>query len=217
MASENGEVSAVIDSLPYYDNDLERDPGLKDRAEKLIQKELKQQASQGLHPGVPPPPTLFANSPLLQQELARVESHQPIPPIDTFRYQLPGPTNSPATEEDWEAALKNAQAQLEHQRLRHMNLALLQQYGSNAWRIHNFLLEQTAKNLEKAVEDLKQLTVEVNRERKNFQTGVGAQLTTLETRWTELISSVLQIEMANVALEAEIDKLNKREVELSNL
>ena len=50
-----------------------------------------------------------------------------------------------------------------------MNLALLQQYGSNAWRIHNFLLEQTAKNLEKAVEDLKQLTVEVNRERKNFQ------------------------------------------------
>lgn len=137
MASETGEVSAVIDSLPYYDNDIERDPGLKDRAEKLIQKELKQQASQGLHPRVPPPPTLFAvrahvphlsyksrsspcvqNSPLLQQEMARVESHQPIPPIDTFRYQLPGPTNSPATEEDWEAALKNAQAQLEHQRLR---------------------------------------------------------------------------------------------------
>ena len=46
---------------------------------------------------------------------------------------------------------------------RHMNLALLQQYGSNAWRIHNFLLEQTAKNIEKAVEDLKQLRVEVNR------------------------------------------------------
>lgn len=50
-----------------------------------------------------------------------------------------------------------------------MNLALLQQYGPNAWRIHNFLLEQNAKNLEKTVEDLKQLTVEVNRERKNFQ------------------------------------------------
>ena len=54
-----------------------------------------------------------------------------------------------------------------------MNLALLQQYGSNAWRIHNFLLEQTAKNLEKAVEDLKQLTVEVNRERGQTRSTVG--------------------------------------------
>ena len=44
---------------------------------------------------------------------------------------------------------------------------------------------------------------------------VGAQLNTLETRWTELISSVLQIEMANAALEVEIDRLNKREVELA--
>lgn len=50
-----------------------------------------------------------------------------------------------------------------------MNLALLQQYGSNSWRIHNYLQEATAKNLEKTLEDLKQLTVEVNRERKNFQ------------------------------------------------
>lgn len=50
-----------------------------------------------------------------------------------------------------------------------MNLALLQQYGSNSWRIHNFLMEQTTKNLDKAVEELKQLTVDVNRERKNFQ------------------------------------------------
>jgi pre-mRNA-splicing factor SPF27 len=37
----------------------------------------------------------------------------------------------------------------------------------------------------------------------------------LETRWTELISSMLQIEMANVALDAEIDQLNKREADLA--
>ena len=44
---------------------------------------------------------------------------------------------------------------------------------------------------------------------------MGTQLTSLETRWTELISSILQIEMANVALEVDIDRLGKREVELS--
>lgn len=84
------------------------------------------------------------------------------------------------------------------------------------------------------MEELRILTTEVNRDRKNFQvcimyhglashsvlisqqqTRIGAQLTSLETRWTELISNILQIEMANVALEAEIEKLNKTEAELS--
>lgn len=120
-----------------------------------------------------------------------------------------------------------------HDSCRHINLALLQQYGSNAWRIHNYLGEATAKNIESALEELKNLTTEVNRDRKNYQvraswidmrrrltgaclqTRLGTQLTTLETRWTELISSILQIEMANVALEVEIDRLNKREVELA--
>lgn len=52
---------------------------------------------------------------------------------------------------------------------RQTNLALLQNYGSNAWRIHNYQLEAVTKTLDKAVEDLKQLTVDVNRDRKNFQ------------------------------------------------
>ena len=37
----------------------------------------------------------------------------------------------------------------------------------------------------------------------------------MEHRYVELISSVLQIEMANVALEAEIERLTTREIELS--
>ena len=73
MSGENEQVSAFIDSLPYYDNDLERDPSLKERAEKLIQRELKQQQQQGLHPRVPPPPTLFAVR--AHGSLARIRMH----------------------------------------------------------------------------------------------------------------------------------------------
>ena len=54
----------------------------------------------------------------------------------------------------------------------HINLALLQQYGSNAWRIHNYLNEATAKNIEQTLEELKNLTTEVNRDRKNYQVSV---------------------------------------------
>lgn len=53
--------------------------------------------------------------------------------------------------------------------VRHTNLALLQTYGQNAWRINNYLLEETAKQSETALEEMKQLTTEVNRERKNSQ------------------------------------------------
>jgi hypothetical protein len=52
---------------------------------------------------------------------------------------------------------------------RHTNIALLQAYGSNAWRVHNYLLEATATRVEKTLENLKQLTEEVNRNRKNDQ------------------------------------------------
>ena len=49
------------------------------------------------------------------------------------------------------------------------NIALLQQYGANSWRVHNYLLEANSKQLEKAVEDLTQLTTDLNRDRKNSQ------------------------------------------------
>lgn len=49
------------------------------------------------------------------------------------------------------------------------------------------------------------------------QTRIGNQLTSLETRWTELISNVLQIELANIALEAEVERLGRRETDLSGV
>lgn len=63
MSNEDYEVpqsSGIFDSLPYYDNDYEQDPSLKEKAEKLIAKEIKPR--EGLHPKVPPPITLFAVS-----------------------------------------------------------------------------------------------------------------------------------------------------------
>ncbi|KAG1783683.1 breast carcinoma amplified sequence 2 [Suillus placidus] len=215
MADNDAHKTEIFDSLPYYDNDLEQNTILREKVERELAREPK--PPQTLHPRVPPPIELFKDKPGLAAELARVESHQPLVPLDTIRYQLPAPTSTPGTDEEWQQALNNAQSQLEHQRIRHTNLALLQTYGPNAWRIHNYLLEATAKQAEAALEELKQRTTDVNRERKNSQTQIGNQLTTLENKWTELISSILQIEMANVALDAEVDRLNKKEAELASM
>ena len=188
------------------------------------------------------------NNPLLASELERVGARRPLAAIDTARYQLTPSSTTPSTDEEWKSALDGAYALLEHQRIRysnpysqcdmplipssrHNNLALLQQYGNNAWRVHNYLLEADTKKVESLLEELKERTTSLNRERKNAQvhvlydlrhamltisqTRLGDQLTSLENRWTELISSILQIELANVALEAEVARLSKRETELA--
>ncbi|GJJ09587.1 hypothetical protein Clacol_003810 [Clathrus columnatus] len=202
----------AFDEKPYYDNDLDVHPHLRRKVEAELAKHSKQPTGI-LHPKVPPPINLFENHPLLAAELKRVETHQPIPPLDTVRYQLPAPGEN-EQEEAWRKAVQNAKTQLEHQRIRQTNLSLLQAYGPNAWKIHNYIMEASTTRLEKTLEQLKEKTVEVNRERKNGQTLAGAQLTTLETKWTELISNVLQIELANIVLEVELAQLKNREREL---
>jgi len=50
--------SEIFDSLPYYDDDLEKYPILKQKVEQELAREPK--PPQALHPRVPPPITLFA-------------------------------------------------------------------------------------------------------------------------------------------------------------
>lgn len=59
-SATNGDTqpAMIFDSLPYYDNDLEQFPILKEKVERELAREGK--PPQTLHPKVPPEPTLFA-------------------------------------------------------------------------------------------------------------------------------------------------------------
>jgi len=205
--SAAAEPSVLLDSLPYYDNDLSVHPGLQHLVDAEIAKELKTMPPFDTA-RLPPELQLFKDKPLLAAELDRAARQEPSNALDTTRYKLPGPAED--TELAWKAALDNAKAQLESQKTRQLNLSLLQTYGANAWRVHNYLTEASAAQYEKALERLQEQTTELNRSRKNSQILGGNQLTSLETRWTELISTVLQLELANVALEGEIEELQGR-------
>lgn len=132
----------IFDSLPYYDDDLQKYPYLREKVEQELARELK--ASQTLHPRVPPPEELFAvrervclfycsllthdhlgilqDNPLLKAELQRVGANQAFPPLDSLRHSLPAPTSTPGTDEEWKAALDNAHVQLQHQKIRYVVL-----------------------------------------------------------------------------------------------
>ena len=61
-------------------------------------------------------------------ELERAERGEKLQVLDTSRYQLPHPPDD-ATEEEWHAALINAEVQLRYMDGRLLNLELLRRYG----------------------------------------------------------------------------------------
>lgn len=49
------------------------------------------------------------------------------------------------------------------------NLELLQKYGANAWRLHNYQLENELQQYQKTLEEYKQNILELNKQRKAEQ------------------------------------------------
>jgi Breast carcinoma amplified sequence 2 (BCAS2) len=64
MALENDEQPApLFDSLPYYDDDLETHPILREKVQHEVAVETQKIQQEALHPRVPPPKDLFVVSP----------------------------------------------------------------------------------------------------------------------------------------------------------
>lgn len=209
---------APTDALPYFDRDLELQPGLRSRVDALIAEE------QAVMPSIDPltssrlPPLYepFSTRPDLRAELERVASGQPSQhTLDTHRYTLPSPAaGEDATLEEWQVAVDNAHAQLGHMDVRLRNIELLKKYGSNAWRLSNFQQEQDIHQLSELTNAVKSETNEINRQRQKHQTEAGSKLAVLEKRWTELISAGLQLEVANITTQSEIEALRNKKRKL---
>ncbi|KAI5476652.1 hypothetical protein MNV49_007430 [Pseudohyphozyma bogoriensis] len=207
--ADNNPFNTPIDSLPYYDRDLDEHPELRHQINQEIAVELRSILPKTtsatpanlshLEPARPLPTSSF-----LASELARVQSKKPIPAnegLDTKRYAMPAP---PAKEKDnveaWQKAYDSSLAQLEHQRLRTLNGTLLSQLGANAWRVQNFAMENTVDKVEREGEEVRKAVEEVNRDRKRSQEQGGEILSRMEKKWTELVSGNMSLEIGCMTL-----------------
>lgn len=59
IETENEQQPEIFDSLPYYDNDLDVHPILKQKVDAELARESRNNP-QTLHPNVPPPIELFS-------------------------------------------------------------------------------------------------------------------------------------------------------------
>lgn len=193
-----------IDALPYVDSQY-TNPAIKSQVDALIASELKTFAPKDYLEHLPPmhEPNFDAH-PLLQAEWMRVCEQQPMSKMDTSRYQLdPPPAARQMEPKAWQRAVDNAQAQLEHQSNRLVNLELLQKHGANLWRLNLQGLEAASARLEREQSAVGAEIEALNRKRKADQTEVGPKLACLEAEWVAAVKKNMQIEAATQRLEAE--------------
>ncbi|KAG0221724.1 Pre-mRNA-splicing factor SPF27 [Mortierella sp. GBAus27b] len=223
-----------LDALPYVDTQID-EPGMRTAVEKLIAAEAKRMPKARDLPTQFPDIELFQGSELLQQELDRVRRGKPMEPkLDLSRYQLELPSSlsaslsaeegsqqTPSASEElpdgrvlWLQAVENANAQLEHQNQRIMNLELVQKFGGNAWNVHNYQMEYDLSLLRKALDDKRAEVLELNKLRKRDQLEVAETMQRLEAKWAEMVSATLQVEVASASLQVELEQLKTYEANL---
>lgn len=192
--------------------------GMRAKVDKLVEQEMRKRPSQSKRDYASHFPSnfeLFKESPILGTEYQRVQQGKPITEMDTSRYKLIEPDDK-EDEESWKKAVDNSNAQLYHQNHRFFNLELLQKFGANAWKLHNYQLEHELQQLQRTLEDYRQKILELNKQRKAEQIQAGSQIEALENKWTELIGQTLQLEVACASLETEIQQLKQYEQQLIN-
>jgi pre-mRNA-splicing factor SPF27 len=201
----------VHESLPYID----LEPTAVERASALALINAELPASTSSHPSLPPLVNSHFSA-IMEQEITRVESKQPLQAIDLSRYEaLELPPTTPNSDEKSldtlalrQEALSKAYTSHTYLTGRRTNLALLEQFGKNAWLIGNSQLEDVLRSLERGLVDRKQEIDMVVVERKNRQEGVSGEIEMLEENWKRGVGKVLEIEVAAEGVRREV--LEKR-------
>jgi len=213
-----------IDLLPYADEPPSKE--LEEQVQQMIIQEMT-----AFHPnmdaylekyGEPRSPS-FQGSLFLDSEYQRLaisnekgilEEAMKIRPLNMSKYELqPPPLNKQNDANAWRDAIKNAQAQLEHQYLRICNLELLNSYGSNVWIKYNEYLETLKTRLEKILNSIRHEIEDINLQRKNEQLSCGQVLRHLEAKWLDLVKKNRDLQIACLKLENEIELLTKQQEE----
>ncbi|WVQ75458.1 hypothetical protein IAR50_005083 [Cryptococcus sp. DSM 104548] len=201
-----------IDALPYVDKQVE-DPAVKAAAQALIEAELRQTPQiNDDDQRLPPNVEVFSKSKSLQELLGNYPS-APLQGIDVTKYQPPNVGES-ATVEELQQAEKRGRTGEGHMGLRVENTSILSTYGPNAWLVRNYQLNAQLKELQGTLSVLKEQVTETNRTRRVFQEDAGLHLKRLEGRWSDLVSSTTQLEMACNAMDGEVAALERREKQL---
>jgi len=151
---------------------------------------------------LPLPGTSPFETPLMVNEFERIQNRLPMETLSMKRYELPPPPSGKLSEVSaWQEAIENSMAQLEHQWVRSLNLELMLDYGTEAWKSYLEVFTAMQAKAQLQLQQLKKDIQDVNWQRKQAQTQAGERLRSLEAHWVLLVSKNYEIETECVELE----------------
>ncbi|KAL8392024.1 hypothetical protein RB595_002289 [Gaeumannomyces hyphopodioides] len=206
--------TTIHESLPYVDPDPT--PAQRAAAQALIDAELDASPAPptGDHPDLP---AAYAPrfTPALEAELARVAGSAdpakptPLRAIDTKRYEAQDDDDDESPPKDpaaLEASLGRAHTLHAYLRLRREHLALLDApEGRNAWLVGNWQLEAELKAVEAELAAARRSVDATALRRRRAQDEAAPELRGLEESWRKGVGQAIEVEVAAVALRAELD------------
>ncbi|XP_018014907.1 pre-mRNA-splicing factor SPF27 [Hyalella azteca] len=206
MASQE----VIVDALPYIDTGYD-EPGVREAAIAMVEDEKKRYRPTKNYLEHLPPLNLSAfETEIMRNEFERLSVRQPMDTLSMKRYELPPPPPGKMTDVSaWSECVDNSFAQLEHQATRLMNLELLGENGSEAWKSHNEELQRMLSRTQAQLADLKKAVQEVNWARKSLQCKAGEELRHLESTWVSLVSRNYDIEQACVNLQQQLQRYSE--------
>lgn len=204
-----GEV--LVDALPYIDLGYD-EPGVKQSALALVEEECRRYKPTKNYLDFLGPINLHLfESEILKNEFERMEKRLPMEMLNFKRYELPPPPANKQTDATaWFECVENSCAQLEHQATRLLNLEVMNEFGSSAWRVYNQTLKIMFDQAEMQLEGLKKEIQSTNLSRKTEQTYAGLKVKSLEDQWVGLVGKNYEIECALTELEKELVELKKK-------
>lgn len=191
-----------MDALPYIDHGYD-DVGVRESALAMVEEECRRyRPTKNYLDHLPLPATSPFETPLMVNEFERIQNRLPMETLSMKRYELPPPPSGKLSEVSaWQEAIENSMAQLEHQWVRSLNLELMLDYGTEAWKSYLEVFTAMQAKAQLQLQQLKKDIQDVNWQRKQAQTQAGERLRSLEAHWVLLVSKNYEIETECVELE----------------
>lgn len=146
-------------------------------------------------------------TPILQQAIDGAASGTPSSNgIDLTRYQSSDELSAESDVDLVKSALATAYANIAYLQGRQTNIALLEEYGKNAWLISNSHLDDIQKRLDAELAVTKEQSENINRMRKTTQEDSKGELMSLDSTWKEAIGKIVETQLATDALKQELVK-----------
>lgn len=192
------------------DVDLEPTPAQRAAAEALIEEERANVPDDPHHALLRPLYTPSLTS-AMQAEVQRYADAmsggtkpQPLKSIDLSRYEVDEDDSDDA------AALSRAYTSQTYLRGRRAHLALLGQFGKNAWLVSNWQTEADLKALEDDLTETRKAVDLVTVQRQRAQNDAAGELRSLEETWRTGLGRVLETEAAAEELRLQILESRRR-------